>query len=54
MNNKKVNITTSATGTIIANFVQIYKGEEQVLESKSFASIKNAKKWADKILNKSH
>lgn len=48
---KAVNISTDATGTVHAAYVQIYKGEEQVLEFKSFASIKNAQKWAVKILN---
>ena len=47
---KAVNITTDATGTVHAMYVQIWKGMEQVLQSKSFASVKNAERWADKIL----
>lgn len=48
---KKVNITTDATGNIRAMYVQIYDKNEQVLESKTFATIKNAEKWANKLLN---
>lgn len=48
---KAVNITTSATGTVLAFYVQIYESHEQVLQYKSFANIKNAEKWANKILN---
>jgi hypothetical protein len=48
---KAVNISVDCNKSIIANYVQIYKGEEQVLQSKSFSSVKNAEKWANKILN---
>jgi len=48
---KAVNITTDATGNVRAMYVQIYKGEQQVLQSKTFANSKNAEKWAKKILN---
>jgi hypothetical protein len=48
---KAVNITTDATNTVHAMYVQIYNNEQQVLQAKSFASIKNAEKWASKILN---
>jgi len=48
---KAVNITTDGTGTVRAMYVQIYSGEQQVLQSKSFASVKNAEKWANRILN---
>jgi hypothetical protein len=47
---KAVNISTDATGKARAMYVQIYKGEQQVLQSKDFANIKNAEKWASKIL----
>lgn len=47
---KAVNITTDATGIVRAMYVQNYNGEQQVLQSKSFSSIKNAEKWATKIL----
>ncbi len=48
---KAVNITIDATGNARAMYVQIYKSEQQVLQSKTFASLKNAEKWAKKILN---
>lgn len=48
---KAVNITTDATSNVRAMYVQIYNGEQQVLQSKTFASIRNAEKWANKILN---
>ena len=45
---KAVNITTDATGNVRAMYVQIYNGEQQVIQSKTFASIRNAEKWAAK------
>jgi hypothetical protein len=48
---KAVNISTDATGNVRAMYVQIYNQEQQVLQSKTFANIKNAEKWANKILN---
>lgn len=48
---KAVNIRKDATGTIRAFYVQIFQGMEQVLLAKDFANIKNAEKWAAKILN---
>jgi hypothetical protein len=48
---KAVNITTDAIGKVRAMYVQIYNGEQQVLQSKTFATEKNAEKWANKILN---
>lgn len=48
---KKVNITTDATGNTRAIYVQIYNSEQQVLQVKTFATTKNAEKWANKILN---
>jgi len=48
---KAVNITTDGTGAVRAMYVQVYSGEQQVLQSKSFASVKNAEKWANRILN---
>jgi len=32
-------------------YVQIYNGQEQVLDSKSYKSLKMAEKWAKKKLN---
>lgn len=48
---KAVNIRKDATGTIRAFYVQFFQGMEQVLLAKDFANIKNAEKWAAKILN---
>jgi len=48
---KAVNISTDGTGTVRAMYVQIYNGQEQVLESKSYKSFKTAEKWAKKKLN---
>lgn len=48
---KAVNITTDATGRTHAMYVQIYKGQQQVLESKSFASAKTAEQWATNKIN---
>jgi hypothetical protein len=41
---KAVNISTNFGG-FIAIYVQIYNGEQQVLETKFFASEKRAMKW---------
>ena len=48
---KKVKITTDATGSVRAMFIQVYNNEEQVLQAKSFSNIANAEKWSKKILN---
>ena len=48
---KAVNISTDAAGTVNAMYVQIYKGQEQVLQSKSYRTMNAAIKWANKILN---
>ena len=48
---KAVNISTDADGYVRAMYVQIYKGDQQVLEAKSFSTIKRAEKWANSILN---
>jgi hypothetical protein len=47
---KAVNISTDATGTVNAMYVQIYNGQEQVLQSKSYRTMNAAIKWANKIL----
>lgn len=47
---KAVNIKNN-NGTFIAMYVQIYNGQEQVLESKDFANQKNAERWANRILS---
>lgn len=48
---KEVRISTDATGSVRAMYCDLYNGEAQVLQAKSFASVKNAEKWAIKILN---
>jgi len=48
---KAVNITVDATKNVRAMYVQIYNGAQQVLQTKTFSSVKNAEKWASKILN---
>ncbi len=48
---KAVNISTDATGTVRAMYVQIYNGHEQILESKSYSTEKRALKWAESKLN---
>jgi len=48
---KRVNLITDASGMIRAMYVQVYNGHEQVLDSKSYKSIKMAEKWANKKLN---
>lgn len=50
---KAVNISTDNgydTPIFRAMYVQIYKGQEQVLESKSFSTEKRAITWANKTL----
>ena len=49
---KKVNLIIDATGITRAMYVQVYNGQEQVLENKSYKSFKMAKKWANKKINK--
>ena len=48
---KAVNISIDGTGNVRAMHVQIYNGEQQVLQAKTFTTVKNAEKWAKKILN---
>jgi hypothetical protein len=48
---KAVNITRDATGMVRAFYVQIYKGEEQVLQSNSFSTWAKAEKWAKSKIN---
>ena len=43
---KAVNISTDTTGMVRAMFIQLYNGHEQVLESKTYSTIKRAEKWA--------
>jgi hypothetical protein len=47
---KAVNIKQNMT-SFIAMYVQIYAGQEQVLESKDFSTFKKAFKWAETKLN---
>jgi len=48
---KTVKITTDSNNVVRAMYIQIYKGEENLIQAKDFANVKNAKKWANKILN---
>ena len=48
---KAVNILTDGTGIIRATYVQVYNGKEQVLDTKSYRSLKMAEKWGKKMLN---
>jgi len=48
---KAVKITKDATGAYRAAYIQIYKGEEQVLEFRSYNTLTAATKYANKILN---
>jgi hypothetical protein len=48
---KAVKISTDATGSVRAMYIQVYNGDQQVLQSKTFSTVKNAEKWAAKILN---
>lgn len=43
---KAVNISTDGTGMVRAFYVQ----GEQVLEAKSYSTVKRAEKWARKVL----
>lgn len=47
---KAVHIRIDGAGTVRALHVQIYRGEEQVLQTKIFGSIKRAEQWARVIL----
>lgn len=48
---KAVNISIDGTGMVRAMFVQVYNGQESVLESKDFSSVKRAEKWGALKLN---
>ena len=48
---KAVNISIDGTGMVRAFYVQIYNGEQQVLDSKSYSSVNMAQKWASKKLS---
>ena len=39
---KAVDISTDATGNVRAMYVQIYNGEQQVLQAKTFTTVKKA------------
>lgn len=47
---KSVRITADGQGAVHAAYFQTYNGEEQVLQFKTFANIKNAEHWAAKVL----
>jgi YbbR domain-containing protein len=48
---KEVQIRRNGEKSVIAMYCQVYQGESQVLQSKSFANVKNAEKWAKQVLN---
>jgi hypothetical protein len=48
---KAVYIRTENSGQVRASFVQIYNGEQSLIQMKSFVSIQSATKWANKIIN---
>lgn len=48
---KEVQIRSNGEKSFIAMYCQVYQGESQVLQSKSFANVKNAEKWAKQVLN---
>ena len=48
---KAVNILNDASGLFRAMYVQVYNGQEQVLDSKIYKSLKMAEKWAKKKLS---
>ena len=47
---KAVNIVNQAPMTFVASYVQIYKGEQNVLQTKIFTTLKGATTWAKKVL----
>lgn len=55
---KAVRITTDAEGTVLAMYIQYIESlgtfgrtiDEQVLQAKTFANVKNAERWAAKVL----
>jgi hypothetical protein len=48
---KEVQIIRNGEKSVIAMYCQVYQGESQVLQSKSFANVNNAEKWAKQVLN---
>jgi hypothetical protein len=48
---KAVKITNPSPMTFVATYVQIYQGEEDVIELKTFKTLKGAEKWANSLLN---
>jgi hypothetical protein len=48
---KAVNISNTAPMQFIAMYVQIYNGEQDVLQTKTFTTLKGATKWANTKLN---
>ena len=47
---KEVQIRQNGEKSVIAMYCYVYQGESQVLQSKSFANVKNAEKWGNKML----
>jgi hypothetical protein len=48
---KAVKIVNQSPMYFIAFYVLIYNGEEDVIQTKTFTTLKGASKWANKILN---
>ncbi|MDA1120885.1 MAG: hypothetical protein O2887_10425 [Bacteroidetes bacterium] len=48
---KAVNLLIDGTGVIRAMYVQIYDGQEQVLETETYSTMKRAIKWAISKIN---
>jgi len=48
---KAVNITEDATGTFRCMYVQVYNGQEQVLNTKDCSTLKASEKWAQNQLH---
>lgn len=47
---KKVHIRNNNTGSFIALYYQVYRGEEDVLGTKMFSTEKRAISWGEKLL----
>jgi hypothetical protein len=47
---KAVNIVNQAPMSFVASYVQIYNGEQDVLQTKFFTTLKGATTWAKRIL----
>lgn len=48
---KAVKIVNQSPMVFIAFYILIYNGEEDVIQTKTFTTLKGASRWANKILN---